>query len=238
MNLALGALGVAGLAISVLAAALAAASEPLPAAQSGLAARIYLSVVNLAGPVLRGFERELVKWNFNPDATGNHPDGDSSGPSVDFDDTVVFAPTHQYAHEPLDSARILGAMRDALVHRGLAVAETDGFQSYDLEIIVPPLARIPVNALRAKDGSISLRWRFKIASRRTLIAFAITLVMVLTLQGPRWAKVFAVVFAALLTGASALRRGRRIPPIINICAYEVASRLGLGASRFPQNNPQ
>ena len=42
-------------------------------------------------------------------------------------------------------------MRDALVRRGVAVAETDGFQSYDLEIVVPPMIRVPINALRTDD---------------------------------------------------------------------------------------
>ncbi len=239
MSRALAALGVVGLAMSVFVAALAAASESLPAAQGGLAARIHLSVLNLAGPVLRGLARERVKWNFNPDATGSHSDGDSTGPSVDFDDTVVFTSPRQEAPESLDAARILGAMRDALVHRGLAVAETDGFQSYDLEVIAPPFVRIPINALRAKDGSISLRWRFKIASRRALAAaLAIALVAGLTSEMSLW-RAFAVVStSALIAGVSALRRGRRIPPIINGCANEVASRLGIAASRFPQNDPQ
>ena len=48
----------------------------------------------------------------------------------------------------IQSATILAAMRDALVRSGVAVAETDGFQSYDLEIVVPPMIRVPINALR------------------------------------------------------------------------------------------
>ncbi|HYL60832.1 MAG TPA: glycosyltransferase [Candidatus Acidoferrales bacterium] len=234
---ALGALGVAGLAISVFVAVLAAASESMPAEQSGLAVRVHLSLLNLAGPVLRGLARAQVKWHFAPDTTGN-PDSNSSGPPVDFDDTVVFTSAREDTSEPLDSAQILAAMRDALVHRGLAVAETDGFQSYDLEVIAPPLVRIPINALRAKDGTVSLRWRFQIARRRALIALAIALAAALTFDTPPWATGATLGFLALSVSVSALRRGRRVPPIINICSNEVASRLGIAASRFPRNEPR
>ena len=43
-------------------------------------------------------------------------------------------------------------MRDALVRSGVAVAETDGFQSYDLEIVVPPMIRVPINAVRTDSS--------------------------------------------------------------------------------------
>ena len=53
---------------------------------------------------------------------------------------------------------MLAAMRDALIRRGVAVAETDGFQSYDLKLAIPPMIRAPINALR-KDRGIALIWR-------------------------------------------------------------------------------
>ncbi len=77
-----------------------------------------------------------------------------------------------------DSATILAAMRDALVRRGVAVAETDGFQSYDLELVVPPMIRAPINALR-KDASIALIWRIRPDPRRALIAAAVVFLVLL-----------------------------------------------------------
>ena len=64
----------------------------------------------------------------------------------------------------VDSATILTALRDALVRRGVAVAETDGFQSYDLELVVLPMIRVPINALRRNDGSVALLWRTRTGS--------------------------------------------------------------------------
>ena len=79
----------------------------------------------------------------------------------------------------IDSATMLAAMRDALVRRGVAVAETDGFQSYDLEIVVPPTIRAPINALRERRPASLCCWRTRIAPRRALIAAAITLLVLL-----------------------------------------------------------
>lgn len=226
-----GLIGGAGIAISVLAAAASSASEPLPAAQSGLAARIYLSVVYFLGPTLRGIAREWMKWRFEPDASSDGSGSDYSAESVAFDDAVVFTPAEGTEPGAIDSARLLGALRDALVHRGLAVAEADGFQSYDLEIIVPPLARIPINALRGKDGSVSIRWRFKIARRRALVALAIALAVLLACEMPLRATAIILIFCVIWTGATAVSRARRIPPIISGCARKIASQVGTKVSQ-------
>ena len=66
VNRLLGVLGAGGIAVSILVAALGAASAPLPRAHSGPVARIYLWIVNLLGPTVRSFARERVKWRFEP----------------------------------------------------------------------------------------------------------------------------------------------------------------------------
>ena len=75
VNRLLGVLGAGGVALSMLAAAGAAASAPIPREHSGPLARIYLWIVNLIGPALRGLARERVKWRFEPAEAGADPNG-------------------------------------------------------------------------------------------------------------------------------------------------------------------
>jgi hypothetical protein len=124
----------------------------------------------------------------------------------------------------IDSATILAAMRDALIRRGVAVAETDGFQSYDLELVVPPMIRVPINAVR-KDVSIALLWRNRTGPRWMPIAVAVTVVLVSDAcsVGAR----IAIGFAALAVTVFAVARTWRVSAIIRACAAEVAGKLGI-----------
>lgn len=219
VNRLLGILGAGGIALSILAAALGATSVRLPRAHSGPAARIYLWIVNLLGPTVRSFARERVKWRFEP-ATDI---ADSNGP-VKLSGQVEFVMANDAPR--FDSATILASMRDALVRRGVAVAETDGFQAYDLELVVPPMIRAPINTLR-KDASIGLIWRTRPAPRSALIATAITFLVLLAAGFSLGAGIVGVVLAALALGLLAITRARRIPAIIKACASEVASSLGI-----------
>jgi O-antigen biosynthesis protein len=219
VNRLLGVLGASGIVVSILVAALGAASAPLSRARSGPTARIYLCIVNLLGPTVRSFARERVKWRF--EAANDIPD--SNGP-VKLSGQIEFV-LPQGAPR-FDSATILGAMRDALIRRGVAVAETDGFQSYDLELVIPPMIRAPINALR-KDASIALIWRTRPDPRRGLIAAAVTFLVLLAAGFSLGAGIVGVVLAALAVGLIAITRARRVPAIINACASEVAGSLGI-----------
>lgn len=203
MNRFLGVIGVAGIMITLLAAAARAASTPLPTARSGLAARIYLWILNLLGPPIRSLARERIKWRV--DAARS----DRSEP---------------IRATPSDSASVLAATREALIRRGLAVAETDGFQSYDLEIVVPPLVRIPINAVREKDGGVSLLWRIRIAPRRALIAAAIALLVLLAAGLPLRAASAALFLAAIAVAMFAFIRARRVSAIVERCANEITNQ--------------
>ncbi len=219
----LGVLGSVGIALSILVAAASAASAPLPHAYSGPIARIYLWIANLLGPAVRSSAREFVKWQFEPAGAS----ADQNGP-VGLHGRIEFVAPASAAK--LDSATILDAIREALVHRGVAVAETDGFQSYDLEIVVPPMIRVPINALRT-DAGLALLWRVRPAPRRALIAAAVTFVL-LTAAFSMGAAIVGVTFAALAVGVLAITRARRIPSIIKASATEVAASLGISiASR-------
>jgi O-antigen biosynthesis protein len=218
VNRLLGVLGAGGIALSILVAALGAASVPLPRAHSGPAARIYLWIVNLIGPTVRSFARERVKWRFEP-AT-DIPD--SNGP-VRLSGQIEFVMSEA---PRFDSATILAAMRDALIRDGVAAAETDGFQSYDLELVISPMIRVPINALR-KDSGIGLIWRIRPAPRRALIAAAVTFLVLLAAGFSLGAGIVGVVLAALALGILAITRARHVPSIIKACAAEVASSLGI-----------
>ncbi|MFZ2062663.1 MAG: glycosyltransferase [Candidatus Binatus sp.] len=219
VNRVLGVLGAGGIALSILAAALSAASVPLPRPHSGPAVRINLWIVNLLGPTVRSFARERIKWRFEPSTDIQ----DSNGP-VKLSGQIEFVTSHVAPR--FDSATILGAMRDALIRRGVAVAETDGFQSYDLELVVPPMIRAPINALR-KDASIALIWRIRPDPRRGLIAAAVTFLVLLAAGFSLSTAIVGVVLAAVAVGLIAIARARRIPAIINAGASEVAGSLGL-----------
>ena len=128
------------------------------------------------------------------------------------------------------------AIREALVRRGVAVAETDGFQSYDLEIVVAPTIRVPINALRRSDGNIALLWRLRSAPRRALIAAAITLLVLLAAGFSVGEGVGSVICAAIVVGLMAINRARRIPAIIKVCAAEVAGSLGISMAQRPEDD--
>ncbi|MFZ0678096.1 glycosyltransferase, partial [Candidatus Binatus sp.] len=213
----LGVLGAAGIVVTLFAAGVSAASAPLPRDNSGPVARVYLWIINLVGPTVRSLARERVKWRFESADAG--PDGRGSlEPKGQLEFVMLDAGAK------IDSATILAAMRDALVRRGVAVAETDGFQSYDLELVVPPMIRVPINALR-KDASIALLWRNRPGPRWMPIAVGVFVVLVSAAfsLGAR----IAIAFAALAVGVIAVARTRRISAIIRACAAEVADKLGI-----------
>ncbi len=107
VNRLLGVLGAGGIALSMLAAAVGAASAPLPHAHRGPAARIYLWIVNLLGPAVRSLARERVKWRFEPAPTG----GDYNGP-LKLNGQVEFVMPGGAGR--IDSATILVAIREGI----------------------------------------------------------------------------------------------------------------------------
>jgi cellulose synthase/poly-beta-1,6-N-acetylglucosamine synthase-like glycosyltransferase len=216
-------IGAAGIAISILAAAAGAASAPLPRAHSGVFARFYLWIIGLLGPIVRSLARERVIWQF----ASTTAEDDRGGP-VFLSGQIEFASSNSAR---IDSASILAAVREALVRRGLAVAETDGFQSYDLELVVPPLIRVPINALRQDHGRVALHWRTRSARRRALYAAATVLLILLAAGMSLRAAIVGVICAALAVGLFALARARRIPAVIETAAAEMADALGLSIAK-------
>jgi hypothetical protein len=219
----LGVLGAGGIAISILAAAASAASAPLPRAYSGPVARIYLWIVNLLGPTVRSLARTRVKERFALATT----DDDDYGPVGLWGQLEFVVPD---GSARIQSATILAAMRDAVVRGGVAVAETDGFQSYDLEIVVPPTIRVPINAVRT-DSSIVLRWQTRTAPRRALIAAAVSVLVFLAAGFPLDEILAILAGVAIAIIFIAIGRAVRIPAIIRASAGEVARSLGISIAK-------
>jgi cellulose synthase/poly-beta-1,6-N-acetylglucosamine synthase-like glycosyltransferase len=228
VNHVLGALGGCGLAISILIAAASAASAPLPREYSGPIARTWLAIINLLGPPIRSLARERVKWRFDSASAGIVHNG-----PLNFTGQVEFVIPDSAT---VDSATILAALRDALIRRGVAVAETDGFQSYDLELVVPPMIRVPINALRRNDRSIAMLFRIRTTPRRALVAAAIIFAL-LAATSSIGAGIVGVIFAALAVGVLAINRASRIPAIIKACAADVAAALGISVAELEEKIP-
>ncbi len=91
---------------------------------------------------MRSFERERVRFSLAPEA--------DDVPPVPFSSRgrIIFSADDGSPTDKIDSATLLAEMRAALVKYGLAVAATDGFKAWDLNVVLPPALRVPLNALR------------------------------------------------------------------------------------------
>ena len=137
------------------------------AARFRSATRVTLAMLYLLGPLVRSFERERVRFSLAREA--------DDVPTVPFSSRgrIIFSADGGSVIDKMDSAALLAEMRAALVKYGLAVAATDGFKAWDLNIVLPPAIRVPLNALRQSDGTIALAWRTKTEPTRTIIAAAV-----------------------------------------------------------------
>ncbi|MDB5108036.1 MAG: glycosyl transferase family 2, partial [Candidatus Binatus sp.] len=216
----LGLLGVVGFSISILIAVAVAISTPLPSEYSGVSARIYLWLANLLGPVARSLSRERVKWRLAslPSEDRSNADG---GPR----DSVDFAMPGDA--ETTSPAAVLLTIRDELVRRGLTVAESDGFQSYDLEVILPPFVRVPINAIRERDRRLTILWREQFAWWRASIVAATILLLLIAADLTLEEAVAATACVALAIGLIAVDRTRRVVAIVKAGVAETARKLGI-----------
>jgi hypothetical protein len=219
-------LGCAGIAASLLAATAAAALTPLPSRRSGALVRAWLWILNLLGPMIRSFARERAKWRIAPDAAaGSATDANE----FESDGEFAFVPgaPDGGAPAPAESAGILSAMRASLARRGLAVAVTDGYQAYDLEIVLPPMVRVPINAIRMGDGRVNLRWRMRPALRRVVIVCGVAIVLLAAAGLTLNEAVTVVAIGVAAVAGLAYLRARRIAPILSNAAREAATSLNL-----------
>jgi hypothetical protein len=175
----------------------------------------------MVGPLVRSFERERVRFSLARTAY--------DVPRVPFSrrGRIIFSADDGIATDKLDSSALLAEMRAALVRDGLAVAVTDGYQAWDLNIVLPPAIRVPLNALRMSDGTMALAWRTKTEPIRTLIAAAIIFIVLLACG---WSALGAIATAALIVGvaiAFAIVRLQRVVSLLAAASEAIASARGL-----------
>jgi glycosyltransferase involved in cell wall biosynthesis len=213
----LGFVGSLGIVIWIATACLAAAVTEAGSRQLTFQDRVTLVLLNLTGPLVRSFECERVRFSMAPQAYDVK--------SIPFSSRgrIVFT----RAGEAVDSAPILERVRAELFRYGVAVAVTDGFQAWDLNVVLPPALRVSLNTLRNRDGSVALAWRTNSDARRTIMA-AIIVFIVLLAAGFAWSA--ALVTTAVLTAialAPAILRLVRIPSLLWAAAATIAKEDGL-----------
>lgn len=217
----LGFVGSLGILLWIATACLAAAVSEADSHELLLSDRITLVALHLIGPLVRSFERERVRFSLAPEAY--------TVTSVPFSSRgrIVFSRGDGGADEPLDSAPILERIRAALFRFGVAVAVTDGFQAWDLNVVLPPALRVSINALRNRDGSVALAWRTNSDARRIIIAAILTFVVLLA-AGFGWSS--ALIVTLVLTAIAltpAILRLVRVPSLLHAAAAAAAKDSGL-----------
>jgi len=210
----LGTLGCLGIVGWIATAILSAAFADTDGRRISPPARAKLAMLCLIGPLMRSEARARIRFRLTPSGyyVPNMP--------FSFRGRIVISADEGRAADKIDPATLLPEMRAALVKYGLAVAATDGFKSWDLNIVLPGPARVPINALRSSDGSLALVWRTSLDPMRTIFAAA-AFVIVAMLLG--WLTIVAVaIFVAAI--ASGLRR---LPSLVTTAARSIADSRGL-----------
>ena len=133
----LGTLGCLGIIISIATAILSAVFADADGREIPAGNRVTLAMLYLVGPLARSFERERVRFSLAREA--------EDVPTVPFSSRgrIIFSADGDSVIDKMDSAVLLAEMRAALVKYGLAVAATDGFKAWDLNIVLAPAIRVP-----------------------------------------------------------------------------------------------
>jgi hypothetical protein len=211
------AVGIFGLAATIANAITMASAAPL-AGGSRLTVRALLTILCIAGPVSRSYARDF--------RVGLSPLRISG-------DRYRFQWTSSVALKPAaDVAELTDDLRAALLARGTTVALTDGYQPYDLQVRTAGGVSADINLLDGADGRAIVGW--KLGVRATVIARVVgaSLLVILLLLFSNFYSRLALIAGGLL-GAVAVaavwvRDARRIPPLLELAADDVAARRAAG----------
>jgi hypothetical protein len=164
-----------------------------------------LAVLSLLGPMVRSYARARAAA---ARALSRHALGEAGAISSGGGLTVLIA-ARDGAPKPAPDA-VADGLRYALFSRGLVVAGNTGFDAFDLQILLGPICRVPLNTLWDQEGELSLRWRLSAAPVPILVAAAI--VSMLFAAG-QWTAAVAIAAAALASAAVLT-----IPPLTRLRA--------------------
>jgi glycosyltransferase involved in cell wall biosynthesis len=212
-------LGLAGIVITIASAAAAAILEPSRHLRRG--ARINLALLWLLGPLVRSYERTKIIWSFNPDVS-HAADVREARWQGRFALTV---PPDSGMVAPAPE-RLMEAVHAALVRRGAAVAVTDGYEPYDLEIRVPPSIRAPILILQ-QQWELGVGWRVQPALTAILISAVIFFTSLLLIGVTPIAAAGGTLAAIAIVGAVAWYRVRKLPALIAGAVADAARQFGL-----------
>jgi glycosyltransferase involved in cell wall biosynthesis len=189
---------------------------------TGFTNRALLALLWLLGPLVRNYERERVKWSFRPDTRGGTlPAATALRGTIPLQSPGLALPQMRpEAAADADAVEErIAALHLALIRRGLIVARGTSYDSYDLQIIVPPWIRIAVLSLA---GGGSFGWRTSIAAGRLGLTLA-TLLLLFLLSG---LSLLSAITAMLGGGAMILLlgwiRARRVPVVISAAAAHIS----------------
>ncbi len=214
-------LGWAGLAASLAGAIIPAARARLKRARgSAGGARIWLALASFAGPLMRNWERR-PRW-----PRGLRQGGERASQWLRTRGRIVLK-AEGAALKPADA--MVAALRAALVRRGFAAAKSDGYEPYDLIVVLPGPLRLRLNLLTPEDGRIVLSWRVSVNAPAVALWLA-GWALVLALGGFDAAMVAAMVLATALGVALVeLARIRWLPANLKAAAAEALGALGARA---------
>ncbi|HTT74960.1 MAG TPA: glycosyltransferase [Candidatus Binataceae bacterium] len=212
-------IGLAGIVITIASAAAAAILEPSP--RLSRAGRTSLALLWLLGPIVRSYERTKVIWSFNPDVS--HP-ADTHGARWRGRFALTVPPDSGMIGPAPD--RLMEAVHEALVRRGAAVAVTDGYEPYDLEIHVPPLLRAPILILQ-QQWELGVGWRVLPELTAIVPGLAILFVALLLIGLPAIGAIAGTIAALAIVGAVAWQRVKKLPALIAAAVADAARRFGL-----------
>jgi len=213
----LGTLGWLGIALWIATAILSAAFADTDGRRIPFRDPRHPHDANLLGPLVRSFERARVRFAL---ARGAY-----DVPAFPFSSRgrIIFSDGGGAIADLIDSATLLADMRATLVKYGLAVAATDGFKAWDLNLVLPPAIRVPLNALRMSDGTIALAWRTKTEPARTIVAAVLIFIALIACgMGAIGAMVGTAAIIALSI-APAIVRLRRVPSLLVAAAQSIAT---------------
>jgi O-antigen biosynthesis protein len=182
--------------------------------------RLILVTLWVMGPLLRSWERESVKWTFAPDVSGNSA---PIPPKLSGAIPLMGVPSEaRQRSEDQQNKReqIIEVLRLALFRRGLAVAKGTSYDPFDLQIIVPPLARVSV-LLMQSGNAVSLGWRTGLDAWRTASCLVLLLIVLLWGGFSLAGALVALVVAPGVLAAIAISRAYQVPAVIGAASREL-----------------